>query len=122
MTPETFRLAAGIVITVAAVVTLARPRPAEEPEAPGPAAAVWPVLYPRLLSVEVVVLALTTGTKEGVVATVLAAAAAVAVTVALGLVRRTPLTDRVLIGAGRLVVVLLTIVAVFLMVDGIRDV
>lgn len=122
ITPETFRLAAGIVITVAAMVLLARPRPPEEPEAPGALAALWPVAYPRLLTVEVVALALTTGSYDGVVPSVVAAAVALAVAVALGFMRRTPLTDRVLIGIGRLVVVLLAIVAVFLMVEGIRDV
>ncbi len=122
VSPETFRLAAGIVLTVAAMVLLARPRPAEEPEAPGAAAAVWPVLYPRLLSAEVVALALTTGTKEGAAATLAAAAVAFGATILVGFVPRNPLADRVLTGLGRLVVVLLAIVAVYLMVDGIRDV
>jgi len=122
VSPETFRLAAGIVISVAAMVTLARPRAAEEPEAVGAVAALWPVAYPRLLSVEVVALALTTRTKEGVAATLVAAGIAFGTTVALGAVRRTAFTDRVLLNTGRLMVVLLVIVAVFLMVDGIRDV
>ena len=47
---------------------------------------------------------------------------AIGVTVALGFIRRTDLSDRVLLNVGRLVTVLLVIVAVFLMVDGIRDV
>lgn len=122
VSPETFRLAAGIVISVAAMVTLARPRPADEPEAEGWMAAVWPVFYPRLLAVEVVALALTTGTKEGVAATLAAAGVAFGLTIALGAIRRTGFADRVLLHTGRLVVVLLVIVAVFLMVDGIRDV
>jgi small neutral amino acid transporter SnatA (MarC family) len=122
VSPETFRLAAGIVISVAAMVTLARPRPADEPEARGLTAAVWPVAYPRLLSAEVVALALTTGTKEGVAATLVAAAVAFGATVALGWLPRTDFTDRVLVNTGRVVTVALVIVAVFLMVDGIRDV
>jgi len=122
VSPETFRLAAGIVIAVAAMITLARPRPAEEPEAGGWLAAVWPVAYPRLLSAEVVALALTTGTKEGVAATLVGAAVAFGSTATLGLLRRTALTDRVLLNLGRLATVLLVIVAVFLIVDGIRDV
>lgn len=122
VSPETFRLAAGIVITVAAMVLLARPRPATEPEASGAKAALWPVAYPRLLSAEVVALALTTGTKEGVVATLVAAAIAFGLTVALGWLPRTDFTDRVLVNTGRLFTVLLAIVAVYLMVDGIRDV
>ncbi|MBU1226298.1 MAG: hypothetical protein KJ698_03660 [Actinobacteria bacterium] len=122
VSPETFRLAAGIVVSVAAMVTLARSRPAEEPEAPGAAAALWPVAYPRLLSVEVVALALTTGTKEGVAATLVAAVIALGAAVAVGTIRRTGFADRVLLNTGRLVVLLLVIVAVFLMVDGIRDV
>jgi small neutral amino acid transporter SnatA (MarC family) len=122
VSPETFRLAAGIVIAVAAIITLIRPRPAAEPEAGGLLAAVWPVTYPRLLSAEVVALALTTGAKEGVAATLIAASIAFGSAVALGVLRRTGFTDRVLLNLGRLVTVLLVIVAVFLMVDGIRDV
>lgn len=122
VSPETFRLAAGIVVSVAAIVTLIRPRPAEEPEAPGALAALWPVAYPRLLGAEVVVLALTTGTQEGVAPTVAAAAVALGLAVCLGWLRRSRFTDRVLLNTGRLVTVLLVIVAVFLMVDGIRDV
>jgi len=122
VSPETFRLAAGIVISVAAMITLARPRPGHEPEARGMAAGLWPVAYPRLLSVEVVALALTTGTKEGVAASLVAAAIAFGITLGLGMIRRTEFIDRVLLNTGRLVVVLLVIVAVFLMVDGIRDV
>jgi small neutral amino acid transporter SnatA (MarC family) len=122
VSPETFRLAAGIVVSVAAIVTLVRPRPAEEPEAPGALASLWPIAYPRLLSAEVVVLALTTGTQEGVAATVAAAAVAFGTAVSLGLVRRSGFSDRVLLNTGRLASVLLVIVAVFLMVDGIRDV
>lgn len=122
VTPETFRLAAGIVMAVAAMVVLARPRPAEEPEAKGALAALWPVAYPRLLRAEVVALALTTGAKEGAAATVAAAGAAFAITVALGALRRTPFSDRVLEGIGRLAAVLLVLAAVFLMIDGIRDV
>jgi small neutral amino acid transporter SnatA (MarC family) len=122
VSPETFRLAAGIVIAVAAMVTLGRPRPTEEPEAKGWASALWPVAYPRLLSAEVVALSLTTGTKEGVAATLVAAAVAFGVTVALGWLPRTEFTDRVLVNTGRVVTVGLAIVAVYLMVDGIRDV
>lgn len=122
VTPETFRLAAGIVLAVAAITTLFRPRPAPEPEAPGALAALWPVMYPRLLSVEVVALALATGTKEGVAATVAAAAGAMAVAVACGAVRRTPFADRVLAGVGRPATLLLAVSALYLIVDGIRDV
>jgi small neutral amino acid transporter SnatA (MarC family) len=122
VSPETFRLAAGIVLAVAAIVTLLRPRPPAEPELPGLWSAVWPAFYPRLLSAEVVALALTTGTKEGAAASVAAAGVALAATVLLGRVRRTGFADRVLVNLGRLVTVLLVIAALYLIVDGIRDV
>jgi small neutral amino acid transporter SnatA (MarC family) len=122
VTPETFRLAAGVVLAAAAIVTLFRPRPAPEPEARGALAALWPVLYPRLLGAEVVALALTTGAKEGVAPSVAAAGGALAAVVAAGAMRRTPFADRVLAGLGRLLTVLLTVVALYLIVDGIRDV
>jgi hypothetical protein len=69
-----------------------------------------------------VALALTTGTKEGAAASVAAAGVALAATVLLGRVRRTGFADRVLVNLGRLVTVLLVIAALYLIVDGIRDV
>ena len=123
VSPETFRLAAGIVVSVAAVVTLVRPRPAEEPEAPGctgrPVAGRLPEAAGRRGG--------GAGPDHGHPGGRgghgwRPPRSAFGSTVCLGWVRRTGFADRVLLNTGRLVTVLLVIVAVFLMVDGIRDV
>lgn len=122
ITPETFRLAAGIVAGIAGLRTMVVPRPSEEPVPEGRRAALWPVAFPRLLTPEVVALALTTGSQEGAAATLAAAACGLVVVNGLGLLPRRDMADRVLLRVGRLISVLLMIVAVFLVVDGIRDV
>lgn len=122
ITPETFRIAAGLVVLVAGVGELLRPRPGLEPVLAGWRAAVWPVAFPRLLSPEVAALALTTGSAEGVVPTVIAAGVALGAVAALAPLERADVSDRVLEWTGRVVAVLLVAVGVFLMIDGIRDV
>lgn len=122
ITPETFRIAAGLVALVAGVAALWRSRPGAEPMLDGWRAAIWPVAFPRLLSPEVAALALTTGSKEGVAATVAAVAVGLGAVVALAGVRRTEIRDAVLEWAGRVVAVALVAAGVFLMIDGIRDV
>jgi small neutral amino acid transporter SnatA (MarC family) len=122
VSPETFRIAAGIVVAVAAVRTLVAARPAAEPEPDGWRAALWPTAFPRLFTPEVAALALSTGSQEGGWAALWAALAAMAATAALGAVRRTPTADRVLLRLGRLLALGMALTAVFLIVDGIRDV
>ncbi len=99
-----------------------KPRPGEEPGLPGWRAAIWPVAFPRLLAPEVAALALTTGSNEGVLATILAAGVGLGAAVVLAPVRRGDAADGILEWAGRILAVLLVAVGVFLMIDGIRDV
>ena len=120
--PETFRIAAGLVLAVAGLRSIVWPRPAEEPELGGRRAAVWPVAVPRVLSPEVAALALTAGSIEGVAVTAAALAAAGGALVLLGLVARRPVADGVLRWAGSILAVLLVVAAAFVMIDGIRDV
>ena len=122
ITPETFRLAAGFTLTLAALYVLARPRPPEEPVPEGRLAAVWPVAFPRLLGPEVLALSLTTGNQEGVAATAVAATVALAILGALGPLPRRQTADRVLLYLGRLMAVGLLVVAVWLLIEGIHDV
>jgi small neutral amino acid transporter SnatA (MarC family) len=122
ITPETFRIAAGAVALVAGLAALWKSRPGAEPALDGWRAAIWPVAFPRLLAPEVAALALTTGSKEGVTATVVAAAVALVTVVALAGVRRTEMGDGVLEWTGRLLAMALVAVGVFLMIDGISDV
>jgi len=120
--PETFRIAAGFTGIIAAAVVLAVPRPPAEPVPRRWRAALWPVAFPLLLGPEVLALAVATGSQEGLPATLVAAGVALAVLVGLGTVPRRPLPDRVLLWASRVLGAVLLLVALWLAVDGIRDV
>jgi small neutral amino acid transporter SnatA (MarC family) len=122
ITPETFRIAAGLVLAIAGLRTIVWPRPAEEPALRGRRAALWPVAFPRVFGPEVAALALTAGSIEGVGPTVSVLAGAGAVLVLLGLVPRRSVADGVLRWAGAMLAVLLIAAAAFVMIDGIRDV
>jgi small neutral amino acid transporter SnatA (MarC family) len=120
--PETFRLAAGIMTGLTVALHVVRPRPATEPELRGWRAAVWPVAFPRLFTPVIATLALSTGASDGVPGSLIGAAVGLVTVNLLGLVPRRELGDRVLRWAGRMTAVALMITAVFLIVDGIRDV
>lgn len=122
VTPETFRIAAGLVLAITGLRSLVWPRPSEEPELPGLRAALWPVAFPRVLTPEVAALALTAGSIEGVGPTVAWLAAAGVALVLLGVGRRGPVADGVLRWTGTLLAMLLVAAAAFVMIDGIRDV
>jgi small neutral amino acid transporter SnatA (MarC family) len=83
VSPESFRLAAGIVLAVEGARALVWPRPASEPELPGVAAALVPVAFPILLQPGVIVLALAAGADDVGRSSVLALAIALAAVVAL---------------------------------------
>ena len=61
ITPETFRLAAAVVLALEGARALVLARPAREPELGGLGAALVPVAFPLLLTPGVVMLALTAG-------------------------------------------------------------
>jgi small neutral amino acid transporter SnatA (MarC family) len=65
VSPETFRLAAGLVLAVEGAWTLLRPRPGPEPVLPGRLAALVPVAFPLLLTPGLVALALAAGADMG---------------------------------------------------------
>jgi small neutral amino acid transporter SnatA (MarC family) len=122
ITPETFRIAAGFTLALCGLYVLARPVPPEEPVPGGWWPSLWPVAFPRLLGPEMLALSVTTGSKEGVAATAVAAAVALSLLGLLGPVARRETADRVLLHLGRLVAVALLVVAVWLLIEGIRDV
>jgi small neutral amino acid transporter SnatA (MarC family) len=122
VSPESFRLAAGLVLTLEGLRALVLPRPAEEPELPGLGAALVPVAFPLLLQPGVVVLALAAG-ADGVVGEGIGALAVALLLV--GLARLVPLGARGegLFAAGARILGALEIVAgAALAVDAIRDV
>jgi len=122
ITPETFRIAAGIAAMLAGAYVLVAPRPAAEPAPAGGWAMIWPICFPLLAGPEVMALAVATGSGEGLPPTLAAAGSALAALFLVGLVPRRPLADRVLLWASRVLGLLLLLVGVWLAVDGIRDV
>jgi small neutral amino acid transporter SnatA (MarC family) len=121
ITPETFKIAAGFVAVLTAGYAFVAAVPAAEPELAGWRAGIWPVWYPRLLAPEVMFLAVTAGSGNGVMATAAASAAAAAALGALGPVRGA-VPRRAVVWAGRLFAALLVLAGIWLTVDGIRDV
>jgi small neutral amino acid transporter SnatA (MarC family) len=122
VTPETFRIAAGLVAVAAGIRTVVRPEPGEEPELPGWRAALWPVAFPRVVSPEAAAVAITAGSIEGSAAATVVLAAALLVTTVLGVVARTARAASLFRWLAGLTGVLLVAAGVFLMIDGIRSV
>jgi len=122
ITPETFRIAAGLVAVLAGWWAFVMAVPATEPPLGGWRDGVWPIAYPRILAPEVLLLAMAGATQNGVAAMTAAAGVGIGVLAALGAVRGTTRATRVLVAGGRVLAVLLVVAGIFLMVDGIRDV
>ncbi|MDX1690610.1 MAG: hypothetical protein R3290_06275 [Acidimicrobiia bacterium] len=122
VSPETFRIAAGLVAGIAGLRSIIRTSPGAEPELPGLRSAVWPVAFPRLVAPEVVALAITAGSEDGVTGTVAAAAVAFAALAALGPLRRGAVTDGALRWAGAVLGMVLVVIGAVLMIDGVREV
>jgi small neutral amino acid transporter SnatA (MarC family) len=120
ISPEMFRIAAGLVLLIAAAWMAFRPVPTEEPLADGMLGALWPVAYPRIVSPEAIVLALTTGASDGVmVGPMMLAGAAV---IGLGAITLDVSGRRVSAAFGRLLAAVVVLVAVVLAIEGIRQV
>lgn len=120
VSPEMFRIAAGLVLVIAAAWMAFRPVPTEEPVADGMLGALWPVAYPRVVSPEAIVLALTTGASDGVMVGPMVLAGAVII--GLGAVPLDVRGRRVSAALGRVFAAVVVIVAVVLAVEGIRQV
>lgn len=120
VSPEMFRIAAGLVLFVAAAWMFFTPVPEPEPVLDGLAGGLWPVAYPRVLSPQAIVLAISTGASDGVmVGPMLLAGALIVVLAAMPI---GALGRRVAAAVGRLLAVALVLVAVVLAVEGIRQV
>ncbi len=120
VSPETFVIAAGLVIGLAGLRSMVRTAPGPEPELEGVGAALWPVAFPRLLAPETVALAIAAGARNGVAATVVAIGAAMALTVVLGLVPRRAIGDGAMRWFGAVAGVVLVVVGTVLMIEGVR--
>jgi small neutral amino acid transporter SnatA (MarC family) len=122
VSPESLRIAAGLVLVVGGVRALVAPRPASDPVLPGVRAALVPVLFPLLLTPELALVLLAAGADEHNGAALGGLTIALVLASASTLVRRTPVTDGLFAAAARLLGALLVLAGVAYVVDGIRDV
>lgn len=120
ITPETFRIAAGIVAALVGVRVTVAPARKEEPELTGGWAALMPVAFPLLITPEVTALVLIFGATESAAVSVGGIATALAIAVALGMLRRR--RPSLWTASARLLAALLVVAGVALIVEGIRDV
>jgi small neutral amino acid transporter SnatA (MarC family) len=122
VSPESLRIAAGIVLVAGGLRSLVAPRPASDPGLAGRLAAIVPVLFPLLLTPELALVVLSAGADERGLAALGGLAVAVGLAAAFSVVRRTPVAEALLLAAARLLGALLVLAGVAYVVDGIRDV
>lgn len=122
VSPESFRLAAALVLAVEGVRALLVPRPPAEPELPGLGAALVPVAFPLLLQPGVVMLALAAGGDDVAGPAVGALAASFGIVVLAGAVRVEERGRALVAAGGRLIGALEIAVGVALAVDALKDV
>jgi small neutral amino acid transporter SnatA (MarC family) len=122
VSPESFRLGAALVLALEGARALVLPRPGAEPELSGLRAAVVPVAFPLLLSPGVVALAVAAGGDDVEPEALGALALALALVLAVTLVRRGERADALLAAGGRLLGALEIAAGVALAVGAIRDV
>ena len=122
VSPESLRIAAGLVLVVGGLRALVAPRPSGDPGLAGRAAALVPVLFPLLLTPELALVMLSAGADERHASALTGLAVALVLAVASTFVRRTPLADSLFVAATRLLGALLVLAGVGYVVDGIRDV
>ena len=120
ITPETWRIAAGTVVALVAIRVLVVPGRPAEPELAGPWAAIVPVAFPLLLTPELVALISVYGATESFGTTVAALGVALAVSVAVGFLRRS--RPRFWIATTRFLASGAIVAGFALIVEGIRDV
>jgi len=122
ITPETFRLAAAVVLALEGARALVLARPAREPELDGLGAALVPVAFPLLLTPGVVMLALTAGADEIVGEAVAALVLTFALVLATTLIPRGARADALLAAGGRLLGAVEIAAGIALAVDSLHDV
>ena len=120
--PEAFRIGAGGVLAVSGVSAMVRPRP-EEPSLAGAAAGLVPVAFPLLVTPALAVLAISYGADRGVGDAAIGTAVALAGLIAAAVVPRGGDVSRsVWAWLGRMTGAAVVVVAVVLIIDGIKDV
>jgi small neutral amino acid transporter SnatA (MarC family) len=122
VSPESLRLAAGLVLVLEGSRVLVLPRLGAEPALPGLGAALVPVAFPLLLRPGVVMLSLAAGGDGSVGEAVGALAAALVLVVLVGAVSMGPRTEPLLAAGARVLGALEIAAGAALAVDAIRDV
>jgi small neutral amino acid transporter SnatA (MarC family) len=122
ITPETFRLAAAVVLALEGARAFVLARPAAEPELRGLGAALVPVAFPLLLTPGVVALAVAAGGEAMVGEAVGALALAFALVVVATWIPRGERTDGLLGAGGRLLGAAEIAAGIALAVDSLHDV
>ena len=122
ISPESFRIAAGVVLVIAATWMFFQPVPRPEPLAAGLWGALWPVAYPRVVSPETLTLAVTVGASDGMGRMLSGLGAAVAMLLVLGAVPASAFGRRLLAELGRVAAVVLAVAGVGLLLLGVREV
>ncbi len=122
ISPETFRLAAALVLVLEGARALLLARPATEPELAGLGAAVVPVLFPLLLTPGVVALALAAGGDDMAGEAVGALAIAFGAVALTAWIPRGERADPLLAAGGRLLGAAEIAAGIALAVDSLHDV
>ena len=122
ITPETFPLAAAVVLALEGARALVLARPAREPELGGLGAALVPVAFPLLLTPGVVMLTLTAGGDDDVALAVGALAVAFGLVLLMTLIPRGARSDALLAAGGRLLGAAEIAVGIALAVESVHDV
>jgi len=122
VSPESFRLATGLVLAVEGAWTLVRLPSPVEAALPGRLGAVVPVAFPLLVTPGLVALALGAGADASTVEALGALAAALALASASAAVERGSGSAVVLPAAARLLAAAEIVAAVVIAVEGVRDV
>jgi len=120
ITPESWRMASGIIVGLVGARVLVAPQRADEPVLDGWGAALVPVAFPLLFTPQLAVLAVLFGGTESSRIALGMLALALVVAVAVGMMRRT--REALWLASARFFGALLIIVAVLEVVEGIRDV
>jgi small neutral amino acid transporter SnatA (MarC family) len=122
ISPESFRLAAAVVLALEGARALILPRPGAEPDLAGFGAALVPVAFPLLLTPGVVALALVAGGDEMAAEAVGALALAFGSVLVASLVPRGDRADALLAAGGRLLGAAEIAAGIALAVDALHDV
>jgi small neutral amino acid transporter SnatA (MarC family) len=120
ITPESWRMATGIIVGLVGARVLVAPQRADEPVLDGWGAALVPVAFPLLFTPQLATLAMLFGSTESTSIAVGMLALALVVVVAVGMMRRT--REALWLASARFFGAVLIIVAVLEVVEGIRDV